>query len=119
MHRDYLFQMAAHRRVLRASLMPFWPGSPQHIPLKSLVRVTLENPKAMGRGVSEARWTEAREVRAGGIVFRAAAWGLSRCSEKGGEGRLLCLPQPGLCSAGKDLSWMSGLWALGYGGSQG
>lgn len=54
-----------------------------------------------------------------GLCSEPAAWGLSRCSEKGGEGRLLWLPQPWLCSLGKDLSWMSGLWILGYGGSQG
>ena len=85
-HVDYLFQMAAHRQVLRASLTPFWPGSPHHVSLKSLLRVTLENPKRMGTGGSGSCWTEARKVQAGGIVFGTSCLGSEQVFREGWGG---------------------------------
>lgn len=119
MHTDYLFQMAAPRRVLRDSLTPFWPGSPQYVPLKSLLRVTLENPKRMGRGGSEARWTEARKVRAGGIVFRARCLGSEQVFRAGwgGEAALVAPALALLSGQGLVLDeWALGPWLRGLSG---
>lgn len=56
---------AGPRGLINAILALF----PHHVSLKSLLRVTLENPKRMGRDGHESCWTEAREVRAGGMAF--------------------------------------------------